>query len=362
MTDTPAAAPSPPRSPTAYLPNIQVLRFIAAVMVLYAHLLHETAGHGLPFPTPAHDPTGIAWQTGVDVFFIVSGFIMDHLSRDRFGSAASAADFARRRALRVVPLYWLFTGLTAVAIGLFPDRVIHNELNAKVFAASLAFWPVARIDGDAYPLLAGGWTLEYEMFFYVCFTLALLAPRRIATAALATGLVGFSIAGHWISRDLVALKYFSDPIIVEFLLGMLLARLYGAGVRIGWRLGLAGVVAAFGFMAVMGSRQGLERWVWGGLPAFVLACSLTLAPPIRVRWPTIGGDASYSLYLSHPFVLACLGLVWVKARPPGGPWAFVIVGLIVCTAASLVIYWLVERPLLAVLRRRFEPASAQVPG
>ena len=342
-----------------YLANIQVLRFIAAMMVLYAHLLHETAGHGLPLGRAIQDPTGVAWRTGVDVFFIVSGFIMYYLSHDRFGDWRNAADFLRRRLLRVAPLYWLFTGLMLAALALFHDRIVHTDLTPQTLLGSLLFFPVARADGDVYPILAVGWTLEYEIFFYVCFALALLAPKRIGLTALAAGFILLSLVGHVVDKAQTALKYYSDPIIIEFLLGMLLAHLYLAGVTLNRWVQGGCVAAGFALMAFLGGHQQLDRWIWAGLPALVVAFGLALGPEISSRWPAMGGDASYSLYLSHPFVLSLLGLTWAKTKLPANGWAYVAVGLVACVAASLVIYRVIEAPMLRGLRRRFEPVRAQ---
>jgi len=342
-----------------YLANIQILRFIAAVMVLYAHLLHETANHGLPL-RPIHDPTGIAWRSGVDVFFIVSGFIMYYLSHDKFGAWRNAVDFLRRRLLRVVPMYWLFTGLMLLALAVVHDRIVHTDLTPQTLLGSLLFFPVLRADGDIFPILAVGWTLEFELFFYVCFALALLAPRRIGLAALTVVFLVMSVAGRFIDKSHVALKYYCDPIILEFLMGMLLAHLYLAGVTLNRWVQWGCVAVGFGLMVVMGGYQNLDRWIWGGLPSFVVAFGLALGPEIKSRWPAMGGDASYSLYLSHPFVLSSLALVWTKARLPADGWSYVASGLVLCIGASLLVYRLIEAPMLRVLRRRFEPERAKV--
>ena len=342
-----------------YLGNIQILRFIAAVMVLFAHLLHETADHGLPMDHAIHDPTGIAWRTGVDVFFIVSGFIMYYLSHEQFGSWRNAADFLRRRFLRVAPMYWLFTGLMLVALALFHDRIVHTDLTPQTLIGSLLFFPVARADGNVFPVLAVGWTLDYEMFFYVCFALAMLLPRRIGLAALTVGFLALALVSRFIDTSHVALKAYSDPIIIEFLMGMLLAHLYLSGVALNRLQQWACIVVGAGLLVAMEPYQQLDRWIWGGLPAFAIAAGLALGPPVRSRWATIGGDASYALYLSHSFVLSLLAVVWAKARRPGNGWLYVVTGLVLCVLASVLVHRLVEAPMLKALRRRFEPARAQ---
>jgi exopolysaccharide production protein ExoZ len=344
--------------PVRYLPNIQALRFVAAMMVLYAHLLNETVGHGLPLNQPAQDHTGIAWRTGVDAFFIVSGFIMYYLSHDKFGSARNAMTFLKRRFLRVAPLYWLFTALMLVALAVVHDHIIHNDIDLAIAVKSLLFIPTVRADGDTYPILAVGWTLNYEIFFYLMFAAAMLARRWVGLMGLFIVLFGLSLLGHAVGKSMTLARFYSDPIIVEFLLGIGLAQLYLMGARVPVLVQWALVAAGFALMAVMGHYQSLDRWIWGGLPALVVAAGLALGPEIRGRWLALGGDASYSLYLSHPFVLSALTLVWTKAKFATDGWLYVPVGLAVCTAAAVAVYRFIETPMLAWLKRRFDRVAS----
>jgi exopolysaccharide production protein ExoZ len=344
--------------PVRYLPNIQALRFVAAMMVLYAHLLNETVGHGLPLSQPAQDHTGIAWRTGVDAFFIVSGFIMYYLSHDKFGSARNAATFLKRRFMRVAPMYWLFTALMLIALAVFHDHIIHNDIDLAIAIKSLLFIPTVRADGDTYPILAVGWTLNYEIFFYLMFAAAMLARRRVGLIGLVVLFFGLSLAGHGVANSMTLAKFYSDPIIVEFLLGIGLAQLYLMGARVPVLAQWALIAAGFALMAVMGRHQSLERWIWGGLPALVVAAGMALGPEIRGRWLALGGDASYSLYLSHPFVLSALTLVWSKAKLATDGWIYVLVGLVLCTAAAVAVYRFIETPMLAWLRRRLDPVAS----
>nr|QQZ51582.1 acyltransferase [Phenylobacterium glaciei] len=168
----------------SFLANLQVARFLAAIMVLVHHLELELATPRLN--SPFRDPVGIEWSIGVDVFFMVSGFIMYLLSRQRFAEPGYAAEFLRRRLVRVVPLYWLFTGLMIASILASPGAVNHADLSAGRVLGSYLFFPWPRAGGDIYPILGLGWTLNYEIEFYLAFTLALCLPLRRGL----TGLVG----------------------------------------------------------------------------------------------------------------------------------------------------------------------------
>jgi exopolysaccharide production protein ExoZ len=247
-----------------------------------------------------------------------------------------------------------------LALWQFHGLVRHTDAPLSTVIASFLFFPVTRQDGGVQPILLLGWTLEYEMFFYGCFALALLNRRNVGLGALAATFIAFVLVGRFIPSLITPLRFWSDPIIVEFLLGILLAHLYLRRVRVDFRAQGALLVIGFGLMIIMGPLQHLDRWIWGGLPAFVLVFGLALGPEWRVRALSVGGDASYSFYLSHPFTLNALAAFWTKAHLPPSGWGYVAVGMIVCVAVALGVYRFVEVPMLSILRRRFEPTRAEV--
>jgi peptidoglycan/LPS O-acetylase OafA/YrhL len=364
----------------AYLQNLQILRCVAAVMVLFSHLEQETASGRVGGVGPVHDVTGISWASGVDVFFVVSGFIMYRLTADRFGRGAYALEFLKRRFIRIVPLYWIFTSLMLAAIEFAPGRVRHADAGLSRVLFSYLFLPTSRADGLVMPVLAIGWTLNLEVLFYLAYGAALTAPKRIGLGLLAAGFLLMAAFGGRAAAILPPLGFWSQPIILEFPLGLFLAHLWGdRGLRIGRGAQAALVVVAFALMAVLDrlatpvlgplpagfQPPDWSRWMWGGLPAFLLCAALMLGPAIGgVPGKALaqGGDASYALYLSHPFVLNLVALLWVRLAAPASGWAYLAAGMTACIAAALAVHALVERPILSVLRRRFEPARAAVPA
>ena len=170
-----------------HLSNIQILRGIAAVMVLVYHIGNEFGDRGFPEPLP-HFWMGSA---GVDVFFVISGFIMVHSTAEAFARPGAPWLFLARRLVRLAPLYWLITTIFVV-VALVEAR--HTGLAADAprwFAASYAFLFYPHGDAGDFPLYAQGWTLNFEMFFYVCFA-AVLPFRR--TPALWALVVGFEMS------------------------------------------------------------------------------------------------------------------------------------------------------------------------
>ncbi|HEY3729885.1 MAG TPA: acyltransferase [Steroidobacteraceae bacterium] len=341
---------STPGRAASYLPNVQIMRFVAALMVLLGHLMHETVDHRVPFMAPLLDKSGIEWGSGVDIFFVISGFVMYYLSHERFGQRGYPAEFLSRRLVRVVPLYWIFTSLMLLAVWLLPAVIRHAGAARSFVVSSYLFYPVARADGLVRPTLALGWTLEYEMFFYACFALALLGRRSVGVLGLVGGFLLLVIAGPALPREATPLVFWSNPVILEFLLGMLVAQLYLKGLRLSARLQWLLIAAAI-LLMLLATPLKWERLFWAGVPACLLVAGAVLGPCWKSRWLELGGDSSYSLYLSHPFTLNLLALLWTWGHLPPSGAAYVLSGMIACVLVGVAIHRLIEAPLLGQFRR-----------
>lgn len=335
---------SPPR---AKILNLQILRLIAALGVLVSHAADLTLSRNAwlwSFP----------WTAGVDIFFVISGTIMTILTAGRFGQPGAARQFLTRRIIRIVPIYWLFTALMIATVILLPGQVRNSQADGASIITSVLFVPWPRGDGQIVPILAQGWTLNYEAFFYLAFALALLHRRGLAV--LAAGFVVLAMLHAAIPQSIVALHFWSDPIIIEFVAGIGLARLWLGGVRLS-------TVAAFMLAAIslllfaMAEPIGLHqfgRMVANGVPAAMLCAAFLFAAepaapdPLRRAFAT-GGDASYALYLSHTFTINAVVLA-IGGRVMG--WATMAIAIACAIAVSIVTHRLVERPMLRALHRR----------
>ena len=348
---------------TATLLSVQILRALAAAMVMIGHAAYEAEtiagklGQALP------QLRFVDWAFGVDVFFVISGFIMLHTS-DGFGGLAGPKRFLMRRLIRVVPLYWLMT--SALLIGAF---AVPGMLNTPVDGwrmalASYLFIPFATQAGDVHPVLGLGWTLNYEMFFYAFFALSMLAPLRWAAAAMACSFTVFVWAGMHFQFGSVQLRFWTNPIILEFLFGAGLGLALKAGLRLGAfaapALALAGCLGAVALGPAFGLAQDLPPLLRNGVPAAMIVAGAVLGPALPAsRFVLVLaalGDASYSLYLTHPFSIRPLRNLWLGLAGPQVP--LVIYLLAACAAAvtgALLVYHLVERPMTLALQRRFRP-------
>jgi exopolysaccharide production protein ExoZ len=250
------------------------------------------------FPN-ARGPIGDAGfgAAGVDLFFVISGFIMANVSKGR-----SADGFLRDRMWRIYPLWWV-----AVVPWLF---FLPREW--QFTASSLSLWPIY---GASYyvPVLLVGWTLSFELLFYCGMTLALATRAAVPLALYALCLAGALAAPS------PMLSFVGSPMAIEFLLGVVVAQLprravFGllipAGIAlIGTAAPETGLIAA-----ALDPWTAVWRVVQWGLPAaLILWGALSLEPLFEHRWfnlPVAIGDASYSIYLFHPLVAYGFDLLW----------------------------------------------------
>ncbi len=345
--------------------SIQHLRGVAAIMVVTFHGF--SPAHGIATP----NWTELAGASGVDLFFVISGFIIfvsqapSEIEAMAGGLAVriqQAAAFLWRRLLRIAPLYWLAT-VAMIALHLVGRVDASLSLDPVHILKSLAFIP--HFDPGApteiEPVLIQGWTLSYEMFFYALFAIALvLAPARLALA-LSISLIGLTAAGLILQPHSAIGRSYTDPRLLEFLVGVL----FGLAVR--QRPTLfppAGAVAVIvGLLGLWSTDLLPEVWrgpaAWGPLAALVVWGALSLdvndrAP--RLSWLRLLGDASYSIYLTHDITLSFVREAWRRAIPlPLSELEFPIfltIGVSVSAAVGICVYLAIERPLMRALRRR----------
>lgn len=295
---------------------------------------------------------------GVYVFFVISGVVMILGHGGDFGRAGAPRIFMARRVGRIVPLYWMVTMIVCV---LRPDTVSL----AKLFK-SLLFIPHQMTGGPyGWPIYPLGWTLQYEMLFYLLFALALGFRRDIGLALLAGTIlvVALAAAAGLLGTDSIP-AYFGHPIILFFPLGIgiglaaprLAARNLlrpGFGAALALACAVLAIACAAGYFA--GTRSPLSVAAAAG--AAVLAAAVcTLHGPAVPDGPMrklahVMGDATYSVYLSHPFVVFGIGRLaaWSGSELPFG--LFLIVALLASALVGLALYRGLERPLVKAFGR-----------
>lgn len=333
--------------------NIQALRAVAALLVVVGHALHETQAISTLVGRDAPDLSFIYWGFGVDIFFVISGFIMAYTSAGLFGQRGAWRVFLTRRLTRIVPLYWLLTTVLLIG-GAIAPRLLNVPIDDwRHVLASYAFIPSLRVPGEIRPVMALGWTLNMEMFFYVLFAGALTLPFRRGMTALAVVIGGLALFGMIVRPEQVQLAFWSQSIILEFLMGCLLGVAYLQGARL--TPAVAVTVAAVGVLGMVkfgGPESGANlpdavRW---GIPALLIVAAAGLARSATSRgmlWLAALGNASYSLYLVHPFVLRPMRIIWTHLVGGALPLtAYVAAATALATIVAILTYRFVERPLL----------------
>jgi exopolysaccharide production protein ExoZ len=306
------------------LVSIQYLRAFAALGVVAYHTGRAT----------------ILGQAGVDVFFVISGFIMWMVTIKPVGPA----QFLWHRVVRVVPLYWIATLIMAV----------HRSSSASDTVRSLLFWPYRDATGELWPVLVQGWTLNFEMFFYLLFAATLIMPRRLQLLSLTAILCSLSAIGIAFQPHEAELHVYTSPLLMEFLAGVWLSEIVQRGKIPGVKIAVAMLfIGLLGFVVSL-SRPPPELWrfiLWGG-PSLLVLCG-AISIELRRGLPSIKslkllGDGSYSIFLFHPFVLRIVGTPLVKF-----PAVICVAAVVVaCAAVGMATFYMLERPLLTLLRRR----------
>lgn len=323
----------------AVLGNIQILRFVAAALVVLFHVALTARNEGVP--TPLLDHFGGWGDSGVDVFFVISGLVM-MLSQAR--SRRTARDFLVERAIRILPMYWVLTLLLAMLLLFLPQLFNSDSFSGNKTLASL--FMVNWLLGEGMPVLYLGWTLEYEWLFYLAFSLGFtFLPLGWTWLPVLAFMLWLNLAG------------FIGLFAIEFVYGMLIGQRYLRGARLPW----PGAVAALGALALASHAvlpwPDLPRHIGYGIPALLIVAGLLWLPQARGRAALFLGAASYSIYLVQVFAIP-VGFR-IVAKLPGlanDPAALLV------TAASLVAgalaYLLLERPMGRRLHRAFRRRAA----
>jgi peptidoglycan/LPS O-acetylase OafA/YrhL len=331
--------------------SVQAIRFLAAVSVVIAHACFYT---GVRFDerTPAVDVLG---SLGVWSFFTISGFVMV-LVTDQECSRSGRVDwrrFALKRIVRVVPLYWLMTTVKLLALVQSASLLVNTAADPWTIIRSYLFIPSFNEAGTIQPVWGVGWTLIYEMAFYLVVAIALIA-RIDPIVAAAPVLIG--AATLWLARpqDGSALWLYADPMTLYFLAGMVIAR--WARTR-PWLavlvlVGLGSVQSALHTVrdAALTLQPLLVFLAISGVLLGAVLGEERLRPHIP-RWVLVGGTASYSLYLAHPLIAPLVPLM-AATTAPSAPWlAVVVVTVATAVLAAPLWYRFVETPLTRLVSR-----------
>ncbi len=353
---------------TDRLDSVQILRGVAALAVVFNHaaiwLVHEPSiamPRSLLAPIPAFGQFG---GFGVDLFFVISGFVMT-LGAGRFVGPRGALMFLAQRFVRVAPLFYLFS---LVLLGVMlaggqridPMSLINTVTIVPIFDQGRYAWPIHYL----------GWTLAFEFIFYLLVAAGLaLGVRRLPFLLL--GLLGLlPFVGLWAAPFDVLWRMLTSPFLWEFGFGVVAYLAFRRGMLATWRplLATAFTIVFIGVLVELtlmpnttfamahnsiDGHTAIERSIDWGVPALLLFASVIgsgdTSGPVAAAMKIVG-DASYSIYLSHLAVVRMM--VEVVERVALDPDLAILVTLGASIAAGLVSYRLLELPMLRHGRRR----------
>ena len=337
--------------------GIQAIRFLAAMLVVVMHAIESMVSRG----------AGIAmWNgggIGVDMFFVVSGFVMAlttaNIPHGWPARLHASLLFCKRRLIRLLPVYWFYTTLKIILVLFLPALALRATLDPSHILASFLLFPAVAPWGLVQPILPVGWTLCLEMLFYAIFALAILlgAPRLIF-CLLVFGLI--SLLHRWMPH-VVALAFYQHIMVYDFALGIFIAWAWKKSGRVPRLFALVAMVPAF--CGIFGGTFGSGVWFYlaRGMAAGAFVWSIAVLEPVwqGLRFlPFVKhlGDASYSTYLSHSFVAPFTVIALVNYLPP----AITLVAVVSsCALAGSLSYIFIERPMLNFFRTNLGADTAR---
>lgn len=362
--------------------SIQVLRALGIFVILSAHI-----GLAAAFGDPTLAPDVPRWLVMLignasdgmlDIFFAGSGFVMVYITQGQVGSKRAAQKFIVARITKIVPIYWVYMTL-AVGMGfIIGDVAGFQEPTFTRVIKSYLFIPYGTdvmpdVFGGAHlwvrPMLPAGWTLNFEIWFYVVFMLGLLLPRVQGLLAMTVFALVMAAMRPYVPLNWVATHFWMSSTILKFLAGCWIGYAYVRGVQYmtaRWKvlaIGLLAFCAHWCVYALYLDRPDTFMFhLWGAVfSGIMIGCAvLTTFSDARntPRWLVELGNSTYSIYLCHVFVyvpvFAVCGLFFELTMPQR---VAVAVG---CFFASLLLGWIsyrkLELPLIALVRSRFKQA------
>lgn len=343
------------------LETIQALRGLAAFLVVVTHVAGTLSPH---FSNPSWlVSTKIHWLggIGVDIFFCISGFIMAYTFDGKAGLFPSWK-FIAKRVLRIYPVYIIFT----LWCLFFIKPQFLNDIGMII--DSILLTAPTMSTGHPYLIIGQGWTLQYEMYFYIIFALTILMTKRLSVVAI---VIASFYAVTSFNPGLLGPYGFmtSNAVVLDFIMGMGVAWAYKKGlfniipsisplkavVTMGLLLSLSCYLAVF--------NQVDKLYSFGMVACLILIVSLksTFSGSVLGRASVFVGEASYTTYLVHLLPLGYI-ITIIRAYDLHGANAdlFIAISTIAITAMSCILYVLIEKNIVAITADIFRKKEVRI--
>lgn len=358
--------------PAGTIEFIQVLRGLAALAVVVLHAGWEHTDYAAATGVRHALTSGIA---GVDLFFVISGFIMYCTLPLSAGSWSDAGRFAIKRFTRIWPPYAAWTLIVVAMLVCVPaPRLLLPALKVSDLAMSLAFLPTSLpfiAPAFTLPVLDVGWTLYYEAYFYAVLALCLATgrwrwPLFIGWLAVVTLVIPAVRGAPLFDPNISAagaplVNTLTSPIMWEFAAGVAIGWIYQRNVRfprISFGV-LATLLATIYLCAYCITSEHIGHGLSGvGLPIILIVLCLALTPMSRrCAWRPLAwlGKVSFSLYLAHKPVILAMELILSLRKVPLQPAtlaAFIAAACLLSIMVAGISYRLLEAGLSNAIRDR----------
>jgi exopolysaccharide production protein ExoZ len=353
------------------LNSIQFLRAIASLLVVYNHSIILQMMYSVSWQQNFYHLKTIGC-IGVDLFFVISGFIITYVA-DKYVGLTQGVNFLLKRFWRINPIYYIacVLCLTVYFLQLWANKLPISSSLYKTISSltdSILIFPTADNINMYSPLLTVGWTLAFEWLFYLLFFLTILCRVKYK-ALLLSGIISLLItSGLLLKPTDLRFVFLTNPILLEFILGVIICQLYLKCKKIPVYVGVACLVVGFtsyllliifGFgnvsyhMLVITAKVSLMRFIIWGIPSsFIVAGCIFLdkhgwlSSLFNNKWAQLAGDASYSIYLLNLTFFNLLTVVYKKTVFFVSADAMIWLQMLFAVGIAIGFYKIVERPLI----------------
>ena len=329
--------------------SIQLLRAIAIIFVMIEHVSYWGFG-----------------AFGVDIFFVISGFVMmysTHMEEVTKGYRSGLKTFLPKRLLRIIPLYYVMTVLTYIAIRVFPQFFRGTETDFTQLIKSFLFIPYESA-AHTMPIVKVGWCLNYEVLFYLIFFIAILISYKYRGIIAAAALVGMSIAGYLVNTNSIPVRFWLGDVNLDFVYGIFayyicltthkafLTFKEKKALRVALIIILSAVVCALFALLISGHRIIGDdvtpyRGVSYGIPAFLIFVfvywiGVLLDIPKFCVWV---GDISFSLFLIHYYPVMFFARLGEEVQNSFLRVLLALAGILLAFVLSVPVHYLFDKKI-----------------
>lgn len=335
---------------TGPLEGVQLLRFFAAFIVMVTHATFYVGAR-----IDSSFPLWNDGAQGVEIFFVISGLVMSLSAKKLVNDKNGCRIFLQHRFIRIVPLYWAVNALKVFGLLIMPTAIVAapdvwNIINSLLFVFS------RNAEGVVETFYGVGWTLNFEMFFYLVFAMAIwinVKPLYFASAVLVTCIV----LSYFREENWPAITFLFDTIVINFVWGLVIAECRHRGLAVKFIPAVAFVIFGITFVFFPPHVD-----LFGIQYLALVAGVVFLEPMLRGRLAQLlifGGDSSYSLYLVHPTVGAVVAIALKKIGISSSLFAITVI-CTVCFIISSIIYVLFEKPVTTYLKNKLVPPKPHI--